>query len=1272
MTRESTRELRARLARQTRQYRELQGTSPKTAFTIDGSLRASGSSTDLGDNVRSAYTRYKAPESGGGGLFSVVPSGVQSALSGGLQQAGRLFSALDKPLSERLGIEIPEMRGPLDEVGNFVLREASRPTTALTAFGGAAAAGRVAAAGFRGSGLLANLLAPAGSTLGGKIASETVLSMAGRAAGEGAAKGAESLGAPRSVQVAAGLIGGALGGAGAIGGMRSGARAAVGKDIFTPPNVLGRELVKIREELQSLTSPDRKGALLRPVGQAELGDDYTIKDALKVGEALNRSVDSQLNRIVLSADRLITDIGKRTRGEWDEATQTFKKSKKGNTYVEDIKRSDGSPALLQELIEFPDRFIMTASQRKAIQDLTLLQRQVADEAIIFGIPHDEVLLKDGQLFFPRETAETAAGEINVRTGSSSKMSLAKDKARKYPDPADGVRHKVVYKDPLLALEAYTKTTLNNASTKHVMDLLVPFSETALTRVSPALRARHVALLNQLGGLRGSIARLDNRIAGIVDAYATSVEPDLDELFEGLKGIKIEKGRNAGLSAAEARTELAEVKKVISQMLPEWRAAVKASRITPQGRRAVGDRAPAMMGRDFVDADAEAIERFYSKGFMPKNQAGDAIRGVNAVQRHLIPMRAIGDASAVLNQLGTILPTNPRLFAKNFLLAARDAFNPKAYQEWMASPATVDAAAHGTVVMGRAGAPAEFQFTGWFARMPVFKQAQMHFESIATRNRVDIYNSLVDVAQKTGRPLSEIDKDAVARSVNRLSGVSNSRAGDVETLTQFAANFMRSNLETIQKAAVDGSLEGSIARQYMRNFFYAGAAMVTSTAYLQGRDVREVTNPLDTRALARGEIRMNPNFGTMRFFGQDIAVYGRFDSLARLSAVTVDAAARAVATRDGMELFDAIGFAATSKGAPIIGLIGEGIKGSTFSGRDPISKENLLLSNIPFTAQGFIEDVEGKWGNVPTAGAGGVINFFGGKASPITPFEKMDEKSLDLYNRPFDELTGEERQRLEATHPSIAKQAKDSTAQRARGGHTPSQARVEFAKVDDERIHDEGQLALAFQSGSLSERQFGEALDKLQYEAAIKKQQTTDTLGIDYGVPSSQAAAALSAWYDTYDLAETAPGVIDFDLRDSLENSLLRRIAAGEFGDPNDAARAIEGRRRALHSPGADRYFEAKDYISDTQYYPVRDEVFFELNHRIPLLREHAITRYSDLEPAISFAVRSGDARKAAILRSLKNTLDGVVSQRRTRLRQQDPTLDTALRITGRVSPTSQQ
>ena len=67
-----------------------------------------------------------------------------------LRALGTIISQADRPISERLGIEIPEMRGPFDELANFALDEVTRPTNYLFALAGGPVATQIARIGGKG------------------------------------------------------------------------------------------------------------------------------------------------------------------------------------------------------------------------------------------------------------------------------------------------------------------------------------------------------------------------------------------------------------------------------------------------------------------------------------------------------------------------------------------------------------------------------------------------------------------------------------------------------------------------------------------------------------------------------------------------------------------------------------------------------------------------------------------------------------------------------------------------------------------------------------------------------------------------------------------------------------------------------------------------------------------------------------------------------------------------------------------------------------------
>ena len=111
--------------------------------------------------------------------FRWIPEPIRDIGSG----LGRAFSEIDRPITERIGFEIPEMRGPVDEIGNFLLQEGTRPTNLLFALPGVGAgtvlaraatkAPRMAKPFVRGARWATEPLGGYGMTLPARIAAET-------------------------------------------------------------------------------------------------------------------------------------------------------------------------------------------------------------------------------------------------------------------------------------------------------------------------------------------------------------------------------------------------------------------------------------------------------------------------------------------------------------------------------------------------------------------------------------------------------------------------------------------------------------------------------------------------------------------------------------------------------------------------------------------------------------------------------------------------------------------------------------------------------------------------------------------------------------------------------------------------------------------------------------------------------------------------------------------------------------------------------------------
>jgi len=108
------------------------------------------------------------------GAHSVVPKETEdNSWWGAIKRAGSSILALDTPISERLGYKVPEGSGPADELANFALEEATRPSNIVfSAIGAALSASGV------------------GAPVGAPILAGTAARIAGGATARAAARGA--------------------------------------------------------------------------------------------------------------------------------------------------------------------------------------------------------------------------------------------------------------------------------------------------------------------------------------------------------------------------------------------------------------------------------------------------------------------------------------------------------------------------------------------------------------------------------------------------------------------------------------------------------------------------------------------------------------------------------------------------------------------------------------------------------------------------------------------------------------------------------------------------------------------------------------------------------------------------------------------------------------------------------------------------------------------------------------------------------------------------
>lgn len=1159
-------------------------------------------------------------------LAGAIPDPIKDIAKG----AGKVFTEVDKPLSNRLGVNLP---GPAD----MILEELTRPTNLLVAAGGVGAAPRVARLGRVGY-AASQLLEPAVSGgIGHRVLGEAAVSGAARL---GSTIANENLpeGTPTEARVALGLAAGVLGAGGAASAFRGAnpLRAVPGR-------------VHIRE---SKTVAPRRGNLISI--REEVPDMRAWETEARTADA---SVESQVESLTLAGNRVIREF---------PAT----KGKDGNWFT---RLDDGSEESLYHVLANPGNYPLTPKQRSAAAKFNELSTSPSQEQRLHGVGGESTTLQEGENYLHRRVLKFPDGtevdkDLKVVGGHvGSTLSVSRENARQFPDIRTAIDAGYVYDHPVAALAEHAAETLGRAKNTALANLLVPIGEdtSGIFRVPAAIRKAHDGIRGQLrqeADLARITGSMTNEQALSIEAYLNSGTPDIPELLKVLKGVN-----TPGITAT---------RKQLRELLPEWRAAQKvarefrkipvAQRHVPGKVRVNPDIAPLLKDVFFNPADAKRIESFYTRGVGEATQVGKIVKGVSKVNQNITPIRALGDMSSLLNQLGVYAFSAPATLVKNFALATRDAlFTPGQFEKW-ALENTEDGAAHSLAVLGKAGQSSDFQFSSFIARLPVFHQLQRHFEILTTRMRFDQYNSLVDIAERSGKSLTDQDKVEVARALNRLSGIATTTAGDAETLATFAPRFLRSGIETIWKAGTDGTIEGDLARQYLRNMVVGGQLIAFTAAVQQGRDPREVTLPFDLRQLEQGRIALNPNFGTIRIGGQDVSLYGRWDSLARMSVVSMDAATRAINEGDATQLFDAVGYFGSTKGSPVASFAYDQlIRGATFEGDKPISLAGARQSLTPFAVSGFVEDLrDGQ--DLRTAGLGATINFFGGKSRELTAFERLNGASQALYKKDWDNLTGEERALVEEAKPDLARAAAKDVERRAAQGDNKSQARIDKEEIDQRRISDEQAAYVAYTAGDLTAKQLNDAFNLYSYRAAKEKAQTDAVLGVKYEERDGPQGA-LSAWYDTFTQSEMAPDVPDFAVQEALERELFARIDAGDYGPPKDARAMIEGRRRSEHTPEVQQFFDAKDRINESGYYDVTDEVYAQLRPSVERQLGQPMPTFTALLAALNQAKLQNEPQVVATIERLRSLVNKRADPQQLRMRKMDPGLDEDLRMLGRVT-----
>lgn len=661
-------------------------------------------------------------------------------------------------------------------------------------------------------------------------------------------------------------------------------------------------------------------------------------------------------------------------------------------------------------------------------------------------------------------------------------------------------------------------------------------------------------------------------------------------------------------AKRLRNELGLAEDQVSQLRPVWRKAQDLARSTPRNEGRIG--LSQLNDLTFPDPIASAANKWLTKsGKVPAPLA--VIQAVNRLARGT--MSTLDNSFAGIQGLLGVGQA-PNAYRRSMVAMVKSWADPDAAgaallradqramkegglttQEWASVGAHYGGSAtEFTVGQGLSGK------LGGIRNAPGVKQANRAFGAggDVLRREWNDAELLAEMAH-TGKTAQELLKDGTAARIanmgNKMTGWTEKRfAGEWGDLLTFAPRWLESRLETLAQGAigtakgaspltrgVGATVEQRMAAQSLQKIVGWSTLATVGINEAMGQET-------DFRPLVDG--RWNPNFMRIRFNGRDYSLLGTYDSLARLM-VGVGIAGKDITTSgDPAKGFGELWDALRSQSSPAKALIEDLVSGTDFVQKP--TRDNWLqvvkrigetFAPISGGAQlaplgGAVKDVANQdWASMAKNVGEFAATNLGGKSSPVTDYEHLDQYSREHYDgRNYDELNTVERQ-----------QAKDATQYESQNP-AAIQSRKEADKLRATAV--EKQDAIDSQHASPGTnvpsspdegRAWRDDYQKLQQFVAgqYSARDTIDPFtGKPYGSDMDQAIAAFNAEMD-----KSTPGV----------NTDWNQVEAWKAAHPDESALVDQYMRDKVNtdrSPMVTKYKEDYKVIQASHYFDIPDKV----------------------------------------------------------------------------------
>lgn len=653
-------------------------------------------------------------------------------------------------------------------------------------------------------------------------------------------------------------------------------------------------------------------------------------------------------------------------------------------------------------------------------------------------------------------------------------------------------------------------------------------------------------------------------------------------------------------------------------------------------------------------------------FMYATQAvGDQIRA----------MAATADFSAPFIQLLPLLVTEPEAWARASAQMFKSWWSPGVINRYMQKNAASieDMVINGRVPSADLEQYAALQGSGILARgnQKVFGRWERSYSMALLAARHEMWASLRPTWTGTAEDLGKYVRNATGGMDTAAMGVGRGQRA-LESLAFFSPKLLRSTIALAGDAMRPWTPAGAQAANTILKLTAASAGLFAIANMAVGLENGETEEQIDKRLQDTLNPLSGKEFLSVKIGDNWYGVGGQVRALTQLVTGSVTGAINFA--RDGtitgaednpiVPLLDLL----NNRTSPLYkgGLAAaelatdEELNLLPFDTIDSVPDLGLFIgkSALPFVIQEAIEmagDPLREFTVNPL-----LASMSGGRTSPITPSERLDDLSREKYDgRSYGELWPEEKGELKEANPDLVEAIKQ---------YGSKHDREYQAQVD--QINEDTQNTLkAIAAAPWPDRaKLRDAVEARISDRSIQLDTARHSFGKDFAeLDDTAQSLVLDAYYETFTGARLNPddpaSPLNFDVLDQLQAEFERSIDNHVYGDPDAVREGLEKRRAFKPPPELAWFFENKEIVRQAGYWDAKDRAFTEIADEIQ--RDYPeIQSAGQLLAKVVQLENAGMEDEAYTLSAAIKFMDKIASQEHRLMRMDNPRLDRALKENG--------